>query len=367
MTGLVTPRGLAFGPDGGLYVAEAGQGGDGPSIILGSGAEAFFGTSGAVSRLLNGVQQRVVEGLPGTAAAGGVEAGGINDLAFGAGGEMYGLFGFGGDPAQRSEKLGDPGAPLGTIARIVPSGASYSLEPVADLAAHELANNPDGTTVDSNPFKFAMTPSGGFVVADAGGNDFLSTTTDGLVTVLDVLAPRDNPLSFGPPMFSSVPTAVAIGPDADFYIGQLTGFPFPPGEANVYRYDPDTDQTSVAYTGFTNIIDVAFDDEGDLYVLQITTNGLASPQGPGPGQLVKIDVGTGERTTIASAGLTFPGGLAIGPDGALYVTNRTNMPEGGEVLRISQIPEPTSIGLGVFFLSMIVLRKRRHGVGGSER
>ncbi len=31
MSGLVTPRGLAFGPDGGLYVAEAGSGGPGPS------------------------------------------------------------------------------------------------------------------------------------------------------------------------------------------------------------------------------------------------------------------------------------------------------------------------------------------------
>ena len=31
MSGLVTPRGLAFGPDGGLYVAEAGSGGADPA------------------------------------------------------------------------------------------------------------------------------------------------------------------------------------------------------------------------------------------------------------------------------------------------------------------------------------------------
>jgi hypothetical protein len=40
MSGLVSPRGLSFGPDGGLYVAEAGSGGNGTSIVLGSGNTA---------------------------------------------------------------------------------------------------------------------------------------------------------------------------------------------------------------------------------------------------------------------------------------------------------------------------------------
>jgi hypothetical protein len=33
MTGLSSPRGLAFGPDGGLYVAEAGRGATAPVLF----------------------------------------------------------------------------------------------------------------------------------------------------------------------------------------------------------------------------------------------------------------------------------------------------------------------------------------------
>ena len=33
MTGLDNPRDLAFGPEGALYVAEAGRGGDGPCFF----------------------------------------------------------------------------------------------------------------------------------------------------------------------------------------------------------------------------------------------------------------------------------------------------------------------------------------------
>jgi hypothetical protein len=41
----------------------------------------------------------------------------------------------------------------------------------------------------------------------------------------------------------------------------------------------------------------------------------------------------GTRTVIAS-NLVKPGGITIGPDGALYVTNRSIFPGIGEVVRI---------------------------------
>lgn len=344
MSGLSTPRGLALGPDGGLYVAEGGSGGSGPGITLGSGNPAFLGSSGGLSRLLNGVQQRVLSNLPGVAQANGSEANGLQDIVFDGTGQAYGLFGLGASPAARNSNLGTAGAELGTLVKLSLDG-SGSRPLVADLAGHELAHNPDGGNLDSNPFGLALRPGGGFLVADAGGNDVLSVSAAGDVSTLGVLAARPNPLPFGPPFFQSVPTAIAVGPDGSYYISQLTGFPFVPGAANVYRIDPSTNAMTLAHEGFTNIIDLAFDAQGDLFVLQISSNGLASTQGPGTGLLVKIAAGTGQRSVIASAGLSFPGAVLIGPDGVIYVSNHTNLPGGGQVLAITAVPEPATLTL----------------------
>lgn len=344
MSGLVTPRGLTFGPDGGLYVAEAGSGGAGPSVVLGNGNTAFLGATSGLSRWLNGVQTRVLNDLPSVANAAGLDAGGLQDIVFDNSGQAYGLFSFGSDAGQRDANLGPAGAQLGTIARL-PVGPIGSYHHIADIAAYESAANPAGGTIDSNPFGLALTPGGNFVIADAGANDFLQATSAGAVSTLGVLAAKPNPLPFGPPVYQSVPTAIALGPDNAYYIGQLTGFPFPPGAANVYRFDPTTAALTEAFTGFTNIIDLTFDSEGNLFVLQVSSNGLASPLGPGTGLLLKIDALTGVRTTIASDGLVFPGAVAVGPDGALYVTNHSNAASGGQVLRISAVPEPSSLVL----------------------
>jgi hypothetical protein len=157
-----------------------------------------------------------------------------------------------------------------------------------------------------------------------------------------------------------VPTSIAVGPDDAYYIGQLTGFPFPPGAANVYRFDPATSDLTVAHSGFTNIVDLTFDNDFNPYVLQITTNGLASQMGPGPGALIKIDVATGDRTTIASSGLSFPGSVVAYDDGTLYVTNVAVSPDGGQVLSLTLVPEPSSLLLVLVCLAagVWVLRRR---------
>lgn len=364
MNGLVTPRGLVFGPDGGLYVAEAGSGGNGPSVVLGNGNTGSLGATSGVSRLLGGVQSRILSDLPSVATAAGADAQGLQDIVFDGTGQAYGLFSFGSDSMQRDTILGVAGAQLGTIAQL-PLNGMGSLVHVADIAAHEFTANPAGGSTDSNPFGLALTPSGNFIVADAGGNDFLQATPAGDVSTLAVLPAKPNPLPFGPPVYQAVPTTIAVGPDGAYYVGQLTGFPFPPGAANVYRFDPMTSAVTEAYTGFTNIIDLTFDDDGTMYVLQISSNGLASAMGPGSGLLVKVDTTSGERTTIASDGLAFPGAVAIGPDGALYVTNHANAPTGGQVLRISALPEPSSLALLVMLLLTGAARIRRPKTKGT--
>lgn len=363
MTNLVTPRGLAFAPDGALYVAEAGSGGDplfSPSLIS-NGASAFMGYTGAISKWTGGMQTRVLTGLPSLAGAGGAEASGLNDIVFDAGGQAYGLFGLGATPAQRDSLGGLNAWMFGTVTKLSLDGTGKAA-PIADISRYEGSNNPDGGVIDTNPYGMAR-QGDNFIIADAGGNSFVQATSAGVVTLLDVLPARPNPLPFGPPVYQSVPTSVAIGPDGNYYVGELTGFPFLAGAANVYRYDPATQLTTIAYSGFSTIVDLNFDASGNLYVLQISSNGLAAAD-PGPGQLLKIDGQTGVLSVIASDGLDSPGGLAIqetlnGP--VFYVTTHTSGPSGGSVLRVSPVPEPASWALllaGMALVGGIAKRQR---------
>ncbi len=313
----------------------------------------FYVTSGAVSRLLGGVQERVLTGLPSLALASGGNARGLHDIGFSPSGEAFGVFGWGGNPALRSN-LGAAGNGFARLVRL-PLAGGGTVDGIADIGAYESSANPDSGAPDTNPYGLLVTPAGGFVVADAGGNDILGVTAGGAVSTLSVLPPNPTP-----PMFQAVPTSVALGPDGAYYLGQLTGGPFVPGAANVYRLDPTTGVRTIAYSGFTNIIDLTFGADGSLYVLQVSRDGLASPTGPVPGALIRIDL-TGLRTTIASAGLNFPGGVVAGPDGALYVSNFGVSAGGGQVLRIT-IPEPSGVLLlGLGTLGLVALRIRKRG------
>jgi hypothetical protein len=79
----------------------------------------------------------------------------------------------------------------------------------------------------------------------------------------------------------SVPTNVAVGPDGNYYLAELTGFPFPVGEANIYQITPNGDVTIFA-SGFTTLGDLTFDADGNLWALEILAGGLlgADPEDP---------------------------------------------------------------------------------------
>ena len=128
----------------------------------------------------------------------------------------------------------------------------------------------------------------------------------------------------------AVPTSAAVWPDGAYYVSQLTGFPFPRGGATIWRVEPGGEPEAYA-EGFTNILDLAFADDGSLYVLEMFTRSMLS--GDPTGAITRIDA-DGSRTIVAREGLITPTGMTIGPDHALYVSNFGTSPTDGAVVRI---------------------------------
>jgi hypothetical protein len=140
----------------------------------------------------------------------------------------------------------------------------------------------------------------------------------------------------------SVPTAVASGPEGVLYVAELTGFPFPEAEARIYKLAPGQ-APEVYLEGFTHIIDLAVDKEGTLYVLQIANTSLGAVFTTGQlaaGSVIMVTL-DGDRKVLASEGLVMPTGMAIGPDGYLYISNCGICAGRGEVVRI-----PVDAGAG---------------------
>ena len=323
MSGLDNPRGLAFAPNGALYVTEAGRGGTGPCLVSPIGEPRCAGRTGAVSRLWMGRQSRVLSGLESHAMPDGSSASGPNDISFNGVGGAYITMGLGGDGAWK--------ASLGAViaATVIKMAASGQWKVVGDILRHETTQNPAGGAIDTNPFGILAEP-GSLLVADAGGNSLLSVAPNGRVSTLAVFPTQPNPTPVGPPNIEAVPTAVARGPDGALYIGQLTGFPFVQGLAKIYRLLPGHDPV-VHCGGFKAIMDLAFGPDGSLYVVENATGGLFFA--PGTGQLSRVAPDC-SRTTVLS-GLDRPTAVAIGADGAIYVTNHGVTAGAGEVLMIA--------------------------------
>lgn len=152
-TGFNAPRGLKFGPDGYLYVAEAGLGGTKSTIgqcpqVPTPPGPYFGGRTARISKVdPNGQRTTVAEHLPsaGTGSGGNNNVEGVSDIAF-IGDELYALIAGGGC------SHGNPDFPAGVI-RVNRHNGTWKL--VANLgaffAAHPVAHpnppdfEPDGT------------------------------------------------------------------------------------------------------------------------------------------------------------------------------------------------------------------------------
>jgi hypothetical protein len=334
-SGLDNPRGMDFAPSGALYVAEAGQGGDAYCFVHPFFGELCGGPSGAVTRIWRGQQKRVVTGLPSIGGApDGSFSDGPEDVSFQGRGNLFVPIGFGGPP-DAIDAFPASGHAHGWLIK-ANAGGGWKL--VKDIAQFEDDHDPDqehpGSEVDTNP-KAVEAVAGGRAVVDAGGNDLLWVRADGRTSVLAVFDTRFVDSPFGVIPMQSVPTSVARGPDGAFYVGELTGFPFPTEMARIWRVVPgQAPQVWIDEGWFTNIMDIAFGPDGSLYVLEIDHDGL---EGAGPeefGGLWRVPAGGGDPELLLTEPLVLPGGIAVGRDGAIYVSVCAPCVDEGAVLRI---------------------------------
>jgi hypothetical protein len=318
MSGLDNPRGMAIGPEGGLYVAEAGRGGAGPcQTVLPNEPVRCFGLTGAISRLWKGVQERVATGLPSQANAAGTT--GPHDISFVGRGGAYVTIGSGGNPSLRAG-WGPGGELFGTVLHMPASGRGRV---VADLAAFEQSANPDGGVIDTNIFGVLAEP-GARYATDAGGNALLKVKANGDRSVVAVFPARLNSTRGT----DSVPTDVVRGPDGALYVSELAGVNFGPGLANIWRVEEGSTPT-VHRAGLQTVIDLDFGPDGTLYYLEHGSGVFFS----GPGRLVHV-LADGTPVVVGS-GLTRPTSLLVADDGTVFVTNNGVTPGAGQVLRIN--------------------------------
>jgi hypothetical protein len=348
--GLDNPRHVAVAPNGDVYVAESGRGGDhatADSCFDSAEGFACTGDSGAVTRISKHGQKRIVTGLASFAPVDGKNAIGPHGV-FAKGSQVFVTNGGPTAPTREGQLvLRDPtlvaedpvSALYGTLLKVRKHGR---VSEIADLWAFENENNPDeevgNEAVDSNPVDVLAGHGGRFFVADAGGNTVLRVSRRGTVSVLSLFPNVPTPNPFGGPdvAMNAVPTGVVSGPDRALYVSQLTGFPFPVGGANIFRVDPRTGEYTTYAGGFTNVIDLDFGRDGTLYVLEIDHDSILDPAGPAEGGLWAVPPGGGtpEQIELSAGTLTNPGGIAVGKHGDLYVSNHAREAGVGEVLKI---------------------------------
>src|SRR4051794_1496076 len=355
--GLDSPRHLAFGDRGQLYVTEAGlgSGGSTPCLVSAEGP-GCFGATGAVTKVDRyGRQYRIVSGLASLANIGPDAPAGSNGIG------PHGLI-----VTHDGRVLITNGGPTAPTTLATPPATATALtremladiNPVAslfgkvldvsdrwgppvqlaDIWDYERDFNPDAAVanpaIDSNAVDL-LEDGNRLVVADAGGNALDTVDRFGRVKTLTLFenGPAAPPPFPGPPIRpQAVPTSVVKGPDGFYYVSQLTGFPFPARGANIFRVNPETGAKTVFASGFTNLMDLAFGRDGTLYAIEIDHDGLLTPAHQGALYAVSSS-GVKRQIALPDDALPFPGGLTV-KDGDFYVSVNSGSPGNGKVVRI---------------------------------
>ena len=340
-TGLEAPRGLRFGPDGYLYVAEAGKGGSNSTAgtcaqVPGPVGPYTGGNTGRISKVSsNGKVTTVASGFPSTQDAGG-DLIGVADVAF-LDDTLYALIAGGGC------SHGHPNQPSG-IAKVERSTGKWTL--IADVGAFlkthpaKVENpgdfEPDGTLYSMIPVDdslYTVEPNHGQVLSVSPGG--------AIKQVIDISASEGH----------IVPTSIAEW-YGQLYIGNLNLFPINPDMSRVLtiaRGDFD-DELAPGFgprygyhivnskAGFTTVVAVDFGPDGLLYALELSD--AAGFPALGQGKVVRVRH-SGEIEDVVT-GLNVPSAMTFGPDDRLYISDFGAVPAPtfgvGRILRFDIAP-----------------------------
>jgi glucose/arabinose dehydrogenase len=101
----------------------------------------------------------------------------------------------------------------------------------------------------------------------------------------------------------------------------------------VWRIEPGK-KPAVFATGFSNVTGVAVDANGNVYVGELVKDFAKAEKGDLTGSVYKV-ASDGTRSELAKGKLKAVGGVAVGPDGAIYVSVMSVLPHGGQIVRVA--------------------------------
>lgn len=354
VTGLKTPRGIAFDGLGAMYVAETGLPGTNPIGFTSTGAVDKYTLDGttATKSWSTGFTSLYdnLHGGPEALGPEGVSAVG-NGCMKSSKGDRNGCQVLMIMSESKQGIVASGGPPLPEI------GHLYRLDSVTgqptdrgDIGDQEYSWAGAHSTLwqefpDANPYGVLVTGGGAAAahtfVIDAGANTVSQVESDGSIQVIAYI-PNEAAVA-GLPTRDSTPTCAAEGPDGALYIGTLDLLRnFAPGQgwSHVYRVDPSAHENYLTAahlwaSGLTTVTSCTFDSAGNFWATEMFKFNAGGP----PGDLVRIPFNDPSVMEHVGAGqLPFPGGVAQGPDGALYVTTGSTGSSAaiGAVVRVSR-------------------------------